>query len=611
MRYIDRAGRFISRMVFKNMVVLIILGIIRVGFSSVGWWPNQEIYQIATLMVYYFIPVLFAYTAGQMMGKHRGGVVAAIVMFVLVAQNSTDIPLILPALVVGPTAGYSIKKISQWLEGRIPTGFELLLNNIIDGIVIIIFTFIGVYGVNTVFMEAMDLVLHTLELLSQSGYIPLIALIIEPSKALFFNSVINHGILEPLGIQQAHEYGKSILFLLETNPGPGFGLLLGCYFYLNSKEKETVKAALPVHVLGGIHEVYFPYALMKPLLIVPLILGGIAGNFIFYLFDAGLAATPSPGSIIMLLVMAVKGSHAAVFAGFLVSAVVSFCGTALVLIYDKKRQGANQTEVRDDDMLIPPRAEEKKMEIKNIIFACDAGMGSSAMGAAALQKRLKQEGLNIMIDNLSVDDIPPDADIVISNVRLTERAQVCAPQAEHISVTSFLDRSFYEELIPRLKAQRDGNSAQDPSMSDVFRGINEEHILLNMKAKDKWEAIEQVGAVLVRRGNVEVDYIEEMKQREQAFSTYLGNGIAIPHGIDPKSDQIKKPGIAIAQYPDGIVFSDGQKAYIVIAIAGKGKYQLSILSRLAEIVEQKDKVNQLIHAATQEEIVRVFKSGLV
>ncbi|RBW68503.1 PTS sugar transporter subunit IIA [Bacillus taeanensis] len=611
MKYIDRAGRFISRMVFKNMVVLILLGAIRVGFGSIGWSPNEDIYQIAVLMVHYFIPVLFAYTAGQMIGKHRGGVAAAIVMFVIVTQNSTEMPLILPSLVIGPIVGYSIKKISEWLEGKIPTGFELLLNNIIDSLVACLFIFIGIYWINAVFIETMHLVLRMLEFLTESGYIPLIALIIEPGKALFFNSVINHGILEPLGIQQAYEHGKSVLFLLETNPGPGFGLLLGCYFYLNSKEKGNVKAALPVHVLGGIHEVYFPYALMKPLLIIPLILGGITGNLIFYLFDAGLAATPSPGSIILLLAMAAKGSHAAVAAGFLASTIVSFCGTALVLSYDKKRRGKNQSEVQNDDTLTPTSAsaKEKKMEVKNIIFACDAGMGSSAMGAAALQKRLKQEGLNIMIDNLSVDDIPDDADIVISNIRLTERAQACAPQAEHISITSFLDRSFYEELISRLKAQQDGDSNKARPQIDIFRNLNKENILLNMKAKDKWEAIEQVGNVLAKRGNVSIDYIDEMKQREQAFSTYLGNGVAIPHGIDSKSNRIKKAGIVIAQYPDGIAFSDTQKAYIVIAIAGKGDNQLSTLSRLAEIVEQKDKVNQLIHAENEEEVVEVFKNS--
>lgn len=619
MKYLDRIGRLISRMVFKNMAVLIILGLIRVVFGPIGWSPNQEIYHVAVLMVSYFIPVLFAYTSAQMLGKHRGGVVAAIVMFVLVIENPSSMPMILPSMVIGPVIGYSIKNMNQLLEGKIPTGFELLLNNIIDALTAILFISIGIYWGNPIFIKTMGIILHQVEFLTQSGYLPLLALIIEPAKALFFNSVINHGILEPLGIQQAQENGKSLLFLLETNPGPGFGMLLGCYFYLNGKEKENLKSALPVHVLGGIHEVYFPYALMQPLLLIPLILGGMTGNLLFYLLDAGLAATPSPGSVILLLMMAAKGTHIAVAVGFLASAVVSFCGSVLVLSYGQKKGTINENNVIDevihediyDRLLIPLESKEKKMEVKNIIFACDAGMGSSAMGAAALQKRLKKENLDIMVDNLSVDDIPQDADIVVSNIRLTERARACAPQAEHISVTSFLDRSFHEELILRLKAQQGDEPVREPYAIDAFEDLNEEHVLLNMKAKDKWEAIEQVGTVLIDRGNVGSHYIEEMKERERVFSTYLGNGVALPHGMNAKSDQIKKAGISIAQYPQGITFADGQKAYILIAIAGKGEKQLSILSRLAEIIEQKDTVNDLIHAATRKEIVQIIKNGLV
>lgn len=619
MKYLDRIGRLISRMVFKNMAVLIILGLIRVVFGPIGWSPNQEIYHVAVLMVSYFIPVLFAYTSAQMLGKHRGGVVAAIVMFVLVIENPSSMPMILPSMVIGPVIGYSIKNMNQLLEGKIPTGFELLLNNIIDALTAILFISIGIHWGNPIFIKTMGIILHQVEFLTQSGYLPLLALIIEPAKALFFNSVINHGILEPLGIQQAQENGKSLLFLLETNPGPGFGMLLGYYFYLNGKEKENLKSALPVHVLGGIHEVYFPYALMQPLLLIPLILGGMTGNLLFYLLDAGLAATPSPGSVILLLMMAAKGTHIAVAVGFLASAVVSFCGSVLVLSYGQKRRIINENKVIDevihediyDRLLIPLESKEKKMEVKNIIFACDAGMGSSAMGAAALQKRLKKENLDIMVDNLSVDDIPQDADIVVSNIRLTERARACAPQAEHISVTSFLDRSFHEELILRLKAQQEDEPVRESYAIDAFEDLNEEHVLLNMKAKDKWEAIEQVGTVLIDRGNVGSHYIEEMKERERVFSTYLGNGVALPHGMNAKSDQIKKAGISIAQYPQGITFADGQKAYILIAIAGKGEKQLSILSRLAEIIEQKDTVNELIHAATRKEIVQIIKNGLV
>lgn len=607
MKHLNRVGRFLSKVVFQNIAALITMGILRVLFGPMGWFPNPEFDQITVLMLSYFIPVLFAYTAGRRIGEHRGGLIAAIVMFGVVLGTPPNIPMILPSLIIGPAVGYLIKKMDEWLKHWVPMGFELLLHNVFAGVLAIILTLFSHFWLSALFLYVMDIIHVYIEQLTQTNYLPLIALVIEPGKVLFFNNVINHGILEPLGIYQVQHLGKSILFLLETNPGPGFGLLLAYYFHLKGKEKQNVKSALVIHGMGGIHEVYFSYALMKPIVIIPLILGGMAGNLTFYLLQVGLVATPSPGSIFVLLAMAPKGIHLAVIAGMMASSIISFVCTMLILSRENLHE--NDTSAMNSSESVESESMSSIKSIKNIYFVCDAGMGSSAMGAAQLQKKLKQANLEIRVDHYSVDDIPADADLVVSTAHIADRAISSAPQAEHITLRSFSDRSFYQELITRLASQQTKSPAPTNPAGEEWEGFTKEYILLHQKAKDKWEAIEQVGTHLVRMRNVHPPYIEEMKRREQAFSTYLENGVALPHGIDAESDHIRKPGIVIGQYPEGVEFGDGNKAYLVIAIAIKGQRQLAILSQLATIIEQKERIQCLREARTREEIYdRIQKS---
>ncbi|GIM46732.1 PTS mannitol transporter subunit IICBA [Collibacillus ludicampi] len=616
MKKVDRLGRFFSTMVFQNISGLIAIGLIRVVFGPTGWWPNNEFYPIVNLLLLYYIPIVFAYTGGKMVGGQRGGVIASFVTAAMTAADSTSYPMILPAMVLGPLVGYVIKKVDQWLESRIPVGFELLFYNVVAGITGVSFTILCYFYVAPLFIEGMQCIFLEAKRLVSSGFLPLVALIIEPAKILFLNNVINHGILEPLGIQQTKEFGNSIFFLLESNPGPGFGLLLAYYLHFKGKEKDEVKSSLAIHVLGGIHEVYFPYVLMKPITIIPLILGGMAGDMTFYLLKTGLVATPSPGSILVLLVMAPKGYHMAILAGFIISALVSFLASVLVISREKAESDNDHTsESKEKTMCVQTKTvvevdKKKTKPVQKIIFACDAGMGSSAMGAALLRKKLRQANLHFIVDNASVDDIPLDADIVISHKHLTERARVSAPSAKHFSITSFVDHSFYQEFISQLQSQSFDEVSERLPLLNERMGLTSEHILLRMEAKDKWEAIEQVGSLLVRLGNVEKAYIEEMKQREHSLSTYLGNGVAVPHGIDANSSCIRKPGIAIAQYPKGIDFGDGNTAYILIAIAGRGPQQLSTLSQLAVMIESVEQVRQLIYAKNKEEIIQIIEENI-
>ena len=252
---------------------------------------------------------------------------------------------------------------------------------------------------------------------------------------------------------------------------------------------------------------------------------------------------------------------------------------------------------------IQSNTEKKPIKLEQkVFFACDAGMGSSAMGAALLRKKLKQADLHFVVDNCSVDDLSDDADIVISHNNLTERAKASAPHARHFSINSFLDHTFYEELVASLKQEQGSTFHEETTVLVDMTVFTLDHIRLQLEAKDKREAIGQVGEILVRMGHVEEAFIQEMHLREQMLSTYIGNGIAIPHGVDGDSKHILKSGIAIAQYPKGIDFGDGDIAYLLIAVVGHHSEKLELVSHIALMIDNVEFVNQLIQAKNRKEI---------
>ena len=143
-----------------------------------------------------------------------------------------------------------------------------------------------------------------MDFLVDNSLLPLTSIFVEPAKVLFLNNAINHGVFTPLGTQEAVENGKSILFLIEANPGPGVGLLLAFTFFGKGLAKATAPGALVIQFFGGIHEIYFPYVLMKPKLILAVILGGMTGVATNLVFDSGLRAPAAPGSIIAVWLQA-------------------------------------------------------------------------------------------------------------------------------------------------------------------------------------------------------------------------------------------------------------------------------------------------------------------
>jgi len=450
---IQKFGRFLSGMVMPNIGAFIAWGLITALFIPTGWMPNEYLSKLVGPMIIYLLPLLIGYTGGKMVGDSRGGVLGAIATIGVVV--GVDIPMFIGAMIMGPLGGYVIKKFDAAMEGKVPAGFEMLINNFSAGIIGALLALLAYTGIGPVVLALNGMLKAGVESIVHAGLLPLASLFIEPGKILFLNNAINHGVLSPIGIQQAKEVGQSIFFLLEPNPGPGLGILLAYWVFSKGMVKQSAPGAMIIHFLGGIHEIYFPYVLMNPMLLLAVIGGGASGVFTFNLLGAGLVATPSPGSIFALLAMTPKGGYFGVLAGVLVSTVVSFLIASVFV-----KQASNK---QDDSELVEATEKMKnlkgtqikgtqiKQNITQVIFACDAGMGSSAMGATTLRTKFKKAGLNINVINCAIDALPTDAQIVITHESLTERAKNIATKAEHISISNFLTSPKYDELVDRLR----------------------------------------------------------------------------------------------------------------------------------------------------------------
>lgn len=455
---IQKFGNFLSSMVIPNIGAFIAWGLITALFIPTGWIPNAYFAKLVGPMITYLLPLLIGYRGGTLVYGKRGGVVGAIATAGVVVGAS--IPMFLGAMIMGPFGGYVIKKFDKLVDGKVPAGFEMLVNNYSAGILggglsILAYSVIEpvVSGITTGLGSAAQAI-------TNMGILPLIAFIVEPAKILFLNNAINHGVFSPLAIQQVQTAGKSIFFLLEPNPGPGLGILLAFLLYSKGTAKQSAPGAIIIHFLGGIHEIYFPYVLMKPALILAVIAGGLAGDLTFVVTHAGLVAPPSPGSIFALITMAPKGGLLPVLAGVAVAATASFLVASVIIKRNpESEEDLEEAQSKVKDMKAEskgqatPKAELSKSDISLIVFACDAGMGSSAMGETILKKALKDAGIiNIEVQHSPVDAVPKSANVVFTQENLVARARKSASSdATIITVKNFLDRSKYDEFINGLK----------------------------------------------------------------------------------------------------------------------------------------------------------------
>lgn len=592
---VQKFGNFLSSMVMPNIGAFIAWGLITALFIPAGWFPNESLAVLVDPMVKYLLPLLIGFTGGKLIYDTRGGVVGAIATMGVIV--GADIPMFLGAMIMGPIGGWVIKKFDQAVEGKIKTGFEMLVNNFSSGILGGILAIFSLMLIGPSVSVLTGWLVTGVEWMLAIGILPFTSILIEPAKILFLNNAINHGVLSPIGIEQVKQTGESILFLLEANPGPGIGVLLAYCLFGKGSAKRTAPGAAIIHFFGGIHEIYFPYVLMKPALFGAVILGGISGVFTLSILGGGLLAPASPGSFIAVLAVTPAGNYFANIAGVLVAATVSFVVSAVVLKTSKSTDESLEvatnkmqtmkgkqssvagtltgTEATAIDTIDPTT-------VQHIIFACDAGMGSSAMGASLLRKKVKEAGLNIKVTNMAISNLPQGAKLVITQGELTPRAQQRVPSAYHISVDNFLSSPKYDELITQLKKENTVSGFQEVSVTTESNQeiLRKENIFLNQKFATKEEAIRFAGKALVDSGYVDESYVDAMLEREKITTTFMGNDVAIPHGTEEAKKSVKKSGVVIIQVPEGIDF-DGGKARLIFGLAGKDGGHLEILTAIA------------------------------
>ena len=451
-------GRFLSGMVMPVIGAFIAWGLITALFIETGWAPNERLAALVSPMSTFLLPLLIAYTGGKMVHGERGGVIGAIATMGVIV--GADIPMFMGAMIMGPLSAWIMKKFDQAIEGKVKAGFEMLVNNFSLGILGAILAAVALLGV-TPLVEMLNSAMETgVNFFVQRGLLPLASILIEPAKVLFLNNAINHGIFSPMGIQQVEEIGKSIFFLLEANPGPGLGILLAYCLAGKGSAKSSAPGAVVIHFLGGIHEIYFPYILMNPVLILAAIAGGATGVFVNSMLGAGLTAPASPGSIIAILAMCPKGGYLPVLAGVAAATIVSFAVALPILKFAGKDADLEESQKKVSDMKseskgISVNAEKSEVksasEVHKIVFACDAGMGSSAMGATVLRKKLKEAGIeDIEVVHAPVSSIPADADMVVTHNELGERAAHSNPNAQLVLIQNFLGAPEYDEVVAQL-----------------------------------------------------------------------------------------------------------------------------------------------------------------
>ncbi|HEP1358042.1 PTS mannitol-specific transporter subunit IIBC [Streptococcus pyogenes] len=470
---VQKLGTALSNMVMPNIGAFIAWGVLTALFIPTGWLPNAEFAKVVGPAITYLLPLLIGYTGGYVVHGQRGAVVGAIATFGAVAGS--EVPMFIGAMAMGPLGGWAIKKFDQAFQEKIRPGFEMLVNNFSAGLIgfgllLLAFKLVGPFV--AIFTTAIG---NGVQAIVDMKLLPLANILIEPAKILFLNNALNHGIFTPLGAEQVAKTGKSILFLLEANPGPGFGILLAYLVFGKGAAKSSSWGALIIHFLGGIHEIYFPYVMMKPALFLAVIGGGVTGTFFNQLLGSGLGGPASPGSIIAILSMVPKGgSYLAVLTGVFSAALVSFLIASIILKADKsvddesalaEAQAATQAakaESKGQTLSSQASAQFSSDDIQQIIFACDAGMGSSAMGASILRDKVKKAGLSIPVTNKAISNLTDVTNtLIVTQQELAPRAAQKTPRAVHVSVDNFLATPKYDEIVAQLAKKSSAELAKD------------------------------------------------------------------------------------------------------------------------------------------------------
>ena len=607
---IRKFGGHMSGMVMPNLGAFVGWGLLAALFIPTGWIPNEKLNEMEGPILNYLLPLLIGYTAGYNIHGQRGGVIGAFTTMGVIVGS--DITMFSGAMIMGPFSSWLLKTFDHAVEGKIKPGFEMLINNFSLGILGFALAILGYLIIGPVVNAIIAFLTAGINFLIAKKLIPLLAVFMCPAQVLFLNNAVNHGIISPIAFAQAQEAGKSLMFLLDSNCGPLLGTLCSIAVFGKGKAKETAPMAMFIAGIAGIGEVYFPFILANPIMIFAT-MGGLATSLLLLVvLGGGLVGMPSPGSLINIALMTPKDAAVAnvlaIGAGFAVALLI---GSFILKTIGSPEEEADLA-VAGIDMgtkTAKPEAALKKHKpssggaIRYIIVACDSGMGSSAMGASVLKNRLQKEGYkDIKVKNSSASRIDPDADMIITLEGLIERAKLSVDNTgrEFLAINNFLKEADYDRALEVIE-DRNGKEKAKPILS-------EENIALNVKVKDKEEAIRYAGKILVENAYTTPKYIEHMMERERRFSVYIGNHLAIPHGIESSDSEIYTSGLSVVQIPEGVDFGDGNIAYVVIGIAGKDGTHLNMLSNIALICAEEENIEKMRHAENKQEIMELLKN---
>ena len=607
---IRKFGGHMSGMVMPNLGAFVGWGLLAALFIPTGWIPNEKLNEMVGPILNYLLPLLIGYTAGYNIHGQRGGVIGAFTTMGVIVGS--DITMFSGAMIMGPFSSWLLKKFDRAVEGKIKPGFEMLINNFSLGILGFALAILGYLIIGPVVNAIIAFLTAGINFLIAKKLIPLLAVFMCPAQVLFLNNAVNHGIISPIAFAQAQEAGKSLMFLLDSNCGPLLGTLCSIAVFGKGKAKETAPMAMFIAGIADIGEVYFPFVLANPIMIFAT-MGGLATSLLLLVvLGGGLVGMPSPGSLINIALMTPKDAAVAnvlaIGAGFAVALLI---GSFILKTIGSPEEEADLA-VAGVDMgtkAAKPEAALKKHKpslggaIRYIIVACDSGMGSSAMGASVLKNRLQKEGYkNIKVKNSSASRIDPDADMIITLEGLIERAKLSVDNTgkEFLAINNFLKEADYDRALEVI-GDRNGKEKVKPILS-------EENIALNVKVKDKEEAIRYAGKILMENAYTTPKYIEHMLDRERRFSVYIGNHLAIPHGIESSDSEIYTSGLSVVQVPEGVDFGDGNIAYVVIGIAGKDGTHLNMLSNIALICAEEKNIEKMRRAENKQEIMEILKN---
>lgn len=638
-------GQTLSEMIMPNIGAFIAWGFFTAIFICPGgWFPNESLSKIQIFMLNFLIPILIAGQGGKIIGGQRGRVVASIAIMGCIAsdysnyqqelctiaaqqalvdtgqlasvtQHATYTPMLMPAMIVGPLSGFIIKKFDELIDGKVPHHLELLVSNFSIGIIGMLLAIIGYIGIGPFVTPIFTFLYFCVDWLIKNSLLPFVAIFLEPAKVLFLNNAINLGIFAPIGQEEVEATGKSIMFLLETNPGPGLGVLLAIWFFSKNKLAwESAPGAIVIHLFGGIHEIYFPYILSAPLLILAPIVGNMLAIFWFLLADTGCVGVPAPGSVFTVLMMAESSDFWEVATGIFIATIGSFLISWPIILWRNKKifeikaprvvakkttfsqdiANTNMVQVIDKDPAL----------VTNIVFACTVGIGFSVMGAAIFAKRLKEKRPDITINNFSVNNIPSNADIVVCESNLKDKAKNSASdQCQIVEIENFLEDPALDDLFVNLTSVSVKEAKNKKINSNIH--LLKEGIKLNQEADNSYQVIQQTGELLRDLGFCTDEYIESMHQHEKESSTYLGMGVVIAHGVDKNKDNVLRSGIVLIQYPDGIDFN-GETAYLSFGVAGIGTDYIELLAKISDKLQHKEIVEQLIDTNSVNFVLDLF-----